>query len=235
MSSKIDKRKKYFLVLDVETAGDVNKGHKNVYDLGYAISDKKGNVYLKRSFIVQEIFFNNELMETAYYKSKIKLYHKQISQGLHQVRTWKEIVKQFREDMLQYEPSFLSAYNLEFDISAMNYTNKNIGDKERIIPKELRGIQTFCIWGLACETIFKQPSYSHYANLNGWVSKAGNMRTNAEVAYRYITGNFNFIEEHTGLSDVLIEVKILAHCLRQNKKVSKGIIPNPWKIPNNRK
>ena len=40
MENRIDRRKKYILVLDVETAGNI--GSPLVYDLGFAICDKKG-------------------------------------------------------------------------------------------------------------------------------------------------------------------------------------------------
>lgn len=41
----------------------------------------------------------------------------------------------------------------------------------------------------------------------------------AEVIYRYLTGNIDFIESHTGLEDVMIEKEIFAHCNRQHKKM----------------
>ena len=68
MEEKIDNRKKYYLVLDVETTGGL--GNPLIYDLGFAICDKKGNIYEKRSFIIKEIFDNKRLMDTAYYKEK---------------------------------------------------------------------------------------------------------------------------------------------------------------------
>ena len=58
---KVDRRKKYIMVLDVETTNN-QIGVKNapndglVYDIGFTIADKKGNVYVKRSFAIKEIF-----------------------------------------------------------------------------------------------------------------------------------------------------------------------------------
>ena len=43
--------KKYYLVLDVETANSTDDAL--VYDLGYVVCDKKGNIYEADSFIVQ--------------------------------------------------------------------------------------------------------------------------------------------------------------------------------------
>ena len=39
------------------------------------------------------------------------------------------------------------------------------------------------------------------------------LRFTAEIIHRYLTGNLDFVEEHTGLEDVLIEKDILAYCL----------------------
>ena len=56
---KVDKRKKYIMVLDVETTNNNMESKFNdglVYDIGFVIMDKKGNIYAKRSFAIKEIF-----------------------------------------------------------------------------------------------------------------------------------------------------------------------------------
>ena len=83
---RIDKRKKYVMVLDVETTNNImEKGAPNdglVYDLGFTIIDKKGNIYCKRSFAIKEIFDWKELMATAYYVNKLPKYYERLSKGL---------------------------------------------------------------------------------------------------------------------------------------------------------
>ena len=75
---KIDKRKKYVMVLDVETTNNImEKGCPNdglVYDIGFVVCDKQGNIYCKRSFAIKEIFDWKELMSTAYYYKKLPKY-----------------------------------------------------------------------------------------------------------------------------------------------------------------
>jgi hypothetical protein len=44
----------------------------------------------------------------------------------------------------------------------------------------------------------------------------------AEILYRYITGNLEFEESHTGLEDVDIERQILAYCFAKHKAMAKG-------------
>ncbi len=71
---KIDKRKKYFLVLDVEGAGELDCAF--VYDVGGAVVDKRCNIYDSFSFAVSDIFENEPfgILETAYYADKLPLY-----------------------------------------------------------------------------------------------------------------------------------------------------------------
>ena len=62
---KIDKRKNYILVLDVETAGDVEK-NPLCYDIGFVVADKQGNIYEQFSYAIEEI-----LAEKIIFVSKI--------------------------------------------------------------------------------------------------------------------------------------------------------------------
>lgn len=229
----MDKRKKYFLLIDVETAGGLN--NPLVYDLGFAIVDKKGKIYQAKSFLISQIFNDTELMSTAYYKEKIPFYKQEMAKGRFTLISWERAIKEMNEIAVHYNAKVVAAYNLAFDMKAMTNTNKYLGYSEKILSYRLKGIKTLCLWGLACETIFSQKTYAKVAVANKWISEAGNMKTNAEVAYRYITGDASFVEQHTGLADVEIEAKIMADCFRQHKKISRGIISHPWKIPNNRR
>ena len=60
----MDKRKNYYLVLDVEGVGECSNAL--TYDLGFAIADKKGNIYEKHSYVIREIFEGQkELMKSS--------------------------------------------------------------------------------------------------------------------------------------------------------------------------
>ena len=212
-------------MVDVETTGGFDC--PLVYDLGLAIVDKQGKIFAQRSFIINEIFNNGSLMKSAYYAEKVPMYKQEIEQGMHEVVSFAYALNTINDLIREYSPKFVSAYNLAFDKKAMAKTAQKLyGFEFKFNLKEL------CVWSLACEVLFTQKSYPTIAVNQGWVSDAGNLRTNAEVAYRYITGNFDFIEKHTGLADVLIETEILNRCLRQKQKFISGIISHPWKIPN---
>ena len=84
---------------------------------------------------------------------------------------------------------------------------------------------------MACQTIFQQKTFAKVALLNGWLSEAGNVKTSAEIAHRYLTGNVNFEEAHTGLEDVEIETQIMAKCFAQHKAMKTNINRMCWKLP----
>ena len=62
-------------------------------------------------------------------------------------------------------------------------------------------------------------------------SEAGNIQTSAENCYKFLTNSIDFVESHTGLEDVEIEVAIMAECYKKHKKMSKKINPACWRIP----
>ena len=84
----IDKRKHYIIVLDTETCNGILTDDKLdlsdslVYDLGFAVVDKKGMVYETRSFVISEVFNGmTDVMASAYYADKIPQYIADIASG----------------------------------------------------------------------------------------------------------------------------------------------------------
>lgn len=232
---KADKRKKYFLVLDVETAGTLNQ--KLTYDVGFAVVDKTGKIYAERSYIIKEIFEQKHLMNTAYYAEKVPSYLKEINEGKHQVVSFWKMREELFRLMTEYNTQTFCAYNLNFDMNALkNTTNYLLNDchsvngNYKFLTPQFKNLKLLCIWSLACETLFHQKSFAKFAVKNGFYSEAGNYRTSAEVAYAYMTNEPTYKEEHKGLEDVYIEAQILARCLRQKKKFVSGIIPMPYRL-----
>jgi hypothetical protein len=80
---------------------------------------------------------------------------------------------------------------------------------------------------MARDVIGKMPTYRKWCEANGYICRNGQLKMTAEVLYRFISGNEEFDEEHTGLADVLIEKDILAYCYRQHKKMRKKLWENP--------
>src|SRR5690606_19497007 len=105
--TKIDRRRRYYIILDVETAGGLD--NPLVYDIGYAITDKHGNIYETRSFIISEIFYNKSLMASAYYSEKIPKYEEDIKNGTRKVVTFAEMRLDFIALALKYDVKVIGA------------------------------------------------------------------------------------------------------------------------------
>ena len=63
------------------------------------------------------------------------------------------------------------------------------------------------------------------------MSEKDNILTSAEATYRFLIDDINFIESHTGLEDVEIEVAIMEKCYRTHKKLDTKINSCCWRIP----
>ena len=72
--------------------------------------------------------------------------------------------------------------------------------------------------------------YHKFCTDNGFVSKSGNISTSAETVYRFLTNNPDFEEEHKGLEDVEIEVKIFAECIKKKKRMNRKINRACWRL-----
>lgn len=224
---KIDKRVHYRVVIDVETCplditlNSVTPQNMMVYDLGYAIVDKKGNVYKTESFLVKEVFIDeNTLMQSAYYKDKIPSYWKDIIKGKRQIKAFYEIRKTLIEDIKTFNVKEIYAHNMRFDYGALNNTIRWLTKSKYryFFPKNLKICDTL---KMSRSVIGKMPTYKKFCEKNGYLTKRGQLRFTAEILTRYIKKDNAFVESHTGLEDVLIEKDILAYCYKQHKAMRK--------------
>jgi hypothetical protein len=84
---------------------------------------------------------------------------------------------------------------------------------------------------MACQTILSQKRFLKFAKKNNLQSASGNVSTSAETAFKYLSNDISFEENHTGLEDVTIETAILAKCYAQHKKLDTSINRRCWTIP----
>ena len=227
---KIDHRKKYILMLDTETANTIvieeNKlDMSNVlfYDLGFAVIDKKGNIYETASFVNSDIFiYERELMQSAYYANKIPLYIEDLRNGSRKMANTYEIKNAVYNIIQKYNITVVCAHNSRFDLTACNNTQRwTTKSKYRYFFPY--GIEIWDTMKMANDTICKQKMYKEFCQENGYLTAKGQVKKTAEVLYRYISQNLTFDEAHTGLEDVMIEKEILARCFRQHKPMRKKL------------
>ena len=219
MTQKIDRRKNYFIVFDTETANGLDD--PIVYDIGGAVVDKKGNVYETFSFVIFEVFCEmKDLMKSAYYAEKIPMYEKQIANGERKIVKYSTAKKYINELARKYNIKAMVAHNARFDYRSTTKTQRYLTKSKYrwFIPY---GVELWDTMKMANDTICKQVHYKEFCYSNGYLTKNGRVRKTAEILYRYISGEHDFIEEHTGLADVMIEKEIFAHCIRQHKPMRK--------------
>lgn len=123
---KYDRRRKYYMVLDCETAtlpfakDMTEEQRKNVaiakpliYDLGWKIIDRYGNVYNRMNFLISEIFSVPSIFDTAYYAEKRPIYLEKLRKGEIILMDWQNAMVAFEEDLAVCEA--VGAYNSMFD------------------------------------------------------------------------------------------------------------------------
>ena len=221
--------KEKFLVFDIETLNSTEDAI--AYDIGFVISDRSGFIYEKASFLVYETFvLEKDLMNSCYYAKKIPQYKEGLEKNEHFLGGFLDVMFYVRELIKNYNIKYGFAYNANFDKTGLNRSVRYITKSKfrYFFPKDF---QVFCIWHIACQTIFCQKKFFKFAIENNLISKSGNLKTSAEVAYKYITKDENFEEEHKGLDDTLIELQILLKCFAQHKKMNKSINRLCWRIP----
>ncbi len=210
----VDKRIKYMVAGDTETAGSV--AYPRFYDLGFAVIDRRGRIFFKISLVNSTIFYGHkDEMQSCYYANKLPQYYVEIDNGERVVLDVWAIQKLMAYVMAHYNTKIFAAYNCGFDKRACNNTLRNFFPADTIF---------YDIMLMAQDTIYTMASYRKFCETHGFMcsgSWANKPKWSAEIMYRFITNNPDFEEAHTGLRDVEIETIILATCFAKHKKMRK--------------
>ena len=118
-----------YMVFDCETAtlpfanaianGDAEKKKKIaiarplIYDLGWTITNRKGEIIESKQYLVAETFSVPAVFNTAYYAEKRPIYLNKLSTGETVIKTWNEIMEIFNADLQKVDA--VGAYNSMFD------------------------------------------------------------------------------------------------------------------------
>jgi DNA polymerase III epsilon subunit-like protein len=257
-------KKKYYLVLDTETAtlpfadeiAETTKQKQNiaiakplVYDIGWLIMDRQGNILTKKNYLVQETFFVPNIFNTAYYKEKRPIYMEMYNKKEIEAKPWNDIIEILLEDLRKVD--FVCAYNAAFDfkkaipfteryIKALYSTHYNEWEKRQFQKCEEIAFgknddknETFLepifelrneefdiadLWGLSCEKLTNTNKYRDFCLENDLITNSGiYFKSSAESVYQYLKKDKDFIEDHTALSDCMIEAEILLKILKKGK------------------
>lgn len=257
-------RKKFYITVDTETCTlpfvnewNLTPSQKQkiaiakplVYDLGWVVTDRQGNICKQRNFLIQETFFVPNVFNTAYYVNKRPIYMDLLAKGEIEVATWDNAFSELLADMEQCD--IATAYNACFDfkkaipfteryMSAL-YSNDYIAwekSQRQACEKLIKGIDDsknddylnphvkfrdiefdICdLWKVSCERLINIDKYRNYCLENGLLTKSAQyFKTSAETSFQYLMKDHDFVEDHTALSDAIIESMILTKALKKGK------------------
>ena len=198
------------MMIDTETTNDIDC--PIVYDVGYQLFSLEEGVLLERSFVNADVFLDKDLMSTAFFADKIPTYWEEIKSGQRTLKRWFNIKRQIAEDCALFDVKYVCAHNAMFDNRALNTTQRyQTTSKFRyFLPYGLTWLDTLKM----SRTILKEnDSYGEFCFNNDYITKNGQRRYTAEIIYRWLSGENEFIESHTGLEDVF------EYCLSQNPEI----------------
>ena len=198
------------IVIDTETTNSIDDPF--CYDVGFAVVDILGNVYEHYSFVVADIFLDKELMSYAYFADKIPQYWEDIKRGKRELKTFRNIKKAFADCVKRNKVKIVLAHNARFDYRSLNLTLRFLtSSKQRFFFPF--GIEIWDTLKMSRMVLNNLDEYGEFCYSNDYLTKRLCKRFTAEIIYRFITGNNEFEESHTGLEDVLIEKEIFVYCI----------------------
>ena len=195
------------LIFDTETTS-INKPF--CYNIGYVIYDLiNHNIIEKKDYIIEQIWHNLPLFSTAYYAEKRPIYVNRMKGKKVKMEKYGYICQELARLIKKYNIEFAFAFNSSFDENVFNFNCdwfKCINPFDTVKIKDIRGF---------AHSFIVNNEYKKFCEDNELFTDNGNYSTTAESVYKYITQNKNFTEEHTALSDSIIETQILLYCLQK--------------------
>lgn len=212
-----------YIVIDTETANSIDD--PMCYDVGFAVIDETGKVYESHSYVIADIFLDEKkMMKEAYFADKIPQYWEDIKNGKRQLRRFKTVKKILKDVYDQYCVKIIVAHNARFDNRSLNLTQRWLTSSKcrYFFPY---GVKIWDTLKMAREVFGKDDDFGKFCYENEYLTKRGQRRYTAEILYRYLTNNNDFVESHTGLEDVMIEKEILVECLKRKPELDGSL----WK------
>jgi len=196
------------LVLDTETTG-LEKCF--CYDISWVIMDTEtGNLIHFSANVVEQVWHNLPLFESAYYKEKRTKYIDMMRRHEAVMDKWGYIMRKLKQDIKTYDIKAVYAYNSDFDDKVIGYNCDWFK-----CNNPLEDIPVYDIWGYASEFITGTKEYKDFCEANERFTDSGNYKGSAEVVYQFLMCDPDFIEEHMGLFDSQIESDILWECIKR--------------------
>lgn len=202
-------RKIIYCTLDTETVGGASNP-TGMYNLGCVIHDKDGNIFATTSMLVMEHY--DKIRNDDYAKKNFPIYEERLCRGeMTAIASEAQAVEVVRSLCKMYNVKYVMAYNSSFDFT------------KTVCRELLMDFEFIDIYLMALQTITHLKKYAKFCRENELYSRSGKTcSTSAESVYAFITDNADYAEEHTALSDAMIEMEIFKRCYAMHKKYTKN-------------
>lgn len=202
-------RKTIYCTLDTETVGGASNP-TGIYNLGCVIHDKDGNIFATTSMLVMEHY--DKIRNDNYAKKNFPIYEERLCRGeMTAIASEAQAVEVVRSLCKMYNVKYVMAYNSSFDFT------------KTVCRELLVDFEFIDIYLMALQTITHLKKYAKFCRENELYSRSGKTcSTSAESVYAFITDNADYAEEHTALSDAMIEMEIFKRCYAMHKKYTKN-------------
>lgn len=181
------------MVVDVESLP-----YGKPYNIGYIIADKGGNIHKQDNVA---ILANISKVSAPALRILADTDKPRKDRQFH-ILTNEGFKRQFFKD--------LKDYNIDTIYTFTNF------DKARLSTLFDISVKFIDIRPMILNVL--PDRYIKFCFKNNFLTDKGNIRTNAETIYRYLTKNPSFKEEHIGLPDALIEFEMLMKVFKWKKK-----------------
>lgn len=204
------------LMIDTETTNDIDC--PIVYDVGYQIFTLADGVLCEKSFVNADVFLDADLMASAFFADKISSYWDDIKAGRRVLKKWRNIKKELAADCKKFGVEIACAHNARFDNKSLNTTQRYITTSKNryFLPF---GIEWWDTLKMARQVLKEVEDYTTFCWENEYLTKNMRIRYTAEIIYKWLSGNADFEESHTGLEDVKIERVIFEYCMNKNPEI----------------
>lgn len=209
------------IVFDTET---IDIEERLIYDLAFLVYDteQKKKLY-EINFIIEEVYDNKPLFESAYYANKRPIYEDLLSSGKAIKTKWIYALRHFYHIARLYKVDYIMAYNLQFDKGAIEHTTQKFNKQYHIFNHFMELTKVACLWKNAANTIMQAETFREYIEKNQLYTPKGYRQGTVEVVYNYLHSD-NRVQSHTAIDDINQELDILIKALEiSNGEIIQGI------------
>ena len=228
MAEREERKKVNIIVFDTETAGVKTQSLLNV---GYMIvnlnlTDFTYKTKVKRDYLMRDVYNNTMWLRNDMFvgDKKLAVMRHNIEHKGAILRTEKQVFEQLARDLDRYGVEVGYAYNCQFDTDKFAKTAIAYG-----LANPLEKIKVFDLWGFAYWNICMTAEYQKFCLANSLTTKSGkHFPTSVEGVTKFLNQDIDFAEEHTALSDVYWELRILCECAKRGQNILEWVTRGGW-------